>query len=186
MGDVSEKTAFSVKDVSNMQEHAELINGNLVITDKTTVSHGRAIKYISRAFEDYISSNNGTCEVFNENIALYCDELCNEAGNFYLPDVMVVCDKSGIKEDGIHTVPRFIAEITSPATRKADYNKKKDIYSEIGVPEYWIIDLQKKLVIKNILDNDVYLPMINYGSNTSVLSVDTYPGLEINLSKIFE
>ena len=106
--------------------------------------------------------------------------------NYYLPDIMVVCDKNGIKPDGVYATPRFVAEITSKSTRKDDYNSKREVYREIGVQEYWIIDLQKKLIIKNTLDDEVYLSeMVRY-PNTSWLNVDTYPGLNISLSAIFD
>ncbi|MCR5128710.1 MAG: Uma2 family endonuclease [Lachnospiraceae bacterium] len=36
-----------------------------------------------------------------------------------------------------------MAEVTSESTRKNDYGKKMITYSEIGVKEYWVVDLQR-------------------------------------------
>ena len=63
--------------------------------------------------------------MFSENAALFCNELSEEASKeFYLPDLMVVCDEAGIKDDGVHTAPLFVAEVTSDSTRRFDYGEK--------------------------------------------------------------
>ncbi len=179
IGDNFEK--YTVEEVSQMENHAELVDGKLVITDTTTVTHQRAVRKIVRALEQFINSNNGNCEVFAENIALYCNELCDSTDNFFLPDVMSVCDKSGVKEDGVHIAPKFVAEVTSVSTRRQDYIEKMSIYAKIGVEEYWIIDLQRKMVVRYVKDNDFIPEMLS-----SPIPVHSYPGLEIDLSDVFE
>ena len=176
---------YTIEEVSRMENHAELVDGKLIITDKTTVTHQRAVREIVRALEQFIDSNKGSCEVFAENIALYCNELCDSIDNFFLPDVMSVCDKSGIKDDGVHTVPGFVAEITSVSTRKQDYIEKMAVYAKIGVQEYWVVDLQRKIVVRYLKDNEFIPEMVSYSLFSSI-PVHTYPNLEIDLSGIFE
>ena len=176
---------YTVKEVSQMGTHAELIDGKLVITDMTTVTHQRAVREIRRALEQYLDSNNGNCEVFTESVALYCNELCDNADNFFLPDVMAVCDKSGIKDDGVHIAPIFIAEVTSASSRKQDYIEKMAVYAKIGVQEYWVVDVQRKSVVRYLADNEFIPEMISYPLSSSI-PVHSYPDLEINLSRIFE
>ena len=149
-------------DAFNTESHTELINNTPITTNKTTVAHNRAVGQIRRALEQFIESNNGNCEVFSENVALYCDELCNNRGNLFLPDVMSVCDETGIKDDGIHVTPRFIAEVTSISTRKQDYIDKMAIYTQIGVEEYWVIDLQRKVVVRYLADNEYVPELLTY------------------------
>lgn len=176
---------YTIEDVAAMENHAELIDYKLVIEDRTTVAHNNAVVTITSALDHFIRNNSGNCRVFSENIALYCDELGAGEGNFFLPDVMSVCEDSGIKDDGVHTAPRFVAEITSPSTKKQDYIEKMAGYSKIGVQEYWIVDLQRKVVVRYLSDND-FLPEIFTYPNISELSVYTYPGLKIELNRIFE
>ena len=97
---------------------------------------------------------------------------------------MVVCDKSGIKEDGVHTAPLFVAEITSDSTKKNDYGIKMYVYGEIGVKEYWIVDLQRNAVVKYVQERGFIPEMAMYPS-ISELAVDVYPGLTIDLAKVF-
>jgi len=175
---------YTIEEVSRMENHAELVDGKLIITDKTTVTHQRAVREIARALEQFIHSNKGNCEVFTESIALYCNELCDSTDNFFLPDVMSVCDKSGIKDDGVHTAPRFVAEVTSVSTRKQDYVEKMAVYAKIGVQEYWVVDLQRKLVVRYLSENE-FVPEVVTFSHTKKMHVHTYPSLEIDLSQIF-
>jgi Uma2 family endonuclease len=178
-------SGYSIKEVSAMENHAELVDGNLVVTDKTTVAHNNAVTEISIALKQFIRDNNGECKVFTENVALYCNELCNNDSNFFLPDVMSVCDTDGIKDDGIHTVPKFVAEITSAATRKYDYGKKMIVYGDIGVQEYWVVDLQRRVIVRYLQDNDFAPEIIAY-SNVESISVKSFPHLEIPLANIFD
>lgn len=178
-------TEYSIKDVAERNDHAELIKGVLVVTDKTSVSHNNAVLEIATALRQFIASNNGKCKVFTENVALYCNELCDDAQNLFLPDVMTVCDETGIKDDGVHTAPIFVVEVTSESTKKNDYGRKMVIYSDIGVKEYWVVDLQRKVVVRYLSENEFSPEVIAYPL-TVKLSANIYPSLEIELSKIFE
>ena len=76
---------------------------------------------------------------------------------YFVPDLAVVCDKSKIKEDGIHGAPDFVAEILSPSTQKRDIGIKKEIYEKFGVGEYWIIHPLEKSIEVYILSDGKYV-----------------------------
>jgi Uma2 family endonuclease len=72
------------------------------------------------------------------------------------PDVMVIFgvepggrDSYIIEQEG--AVPSVIFEMTSPGTKNEDKGKKKDLYANLGVQEYWLFD-PKGEWIKNKLD----------------------------------
>ena len=173
----------TVQDVAHMENHAEMIDGKVVVTDQTTVTHQRAVSIIRRALESFIEKRKGQCEVFTETVALFCNELCDSSNNLFLPDVMVVCNQTGIKEDGIHTVPKFVAEVTSPSTKRRDFTEKLTVYAKIGVEEYWVVDLQKNTVVRYLSDND-FMPEIMQLSAS--IPVHTYTGLKIDFSPILK
>lgn len=176
---------YTISQVEKMEGHVEIVNGEMVIQNKTTISHNRAVSIISTALNNYISANNGKCEVFTENVALYINELLDDDKNFFLPDVMIVCDPEKIDNKGVHTTPLFVAEITSESTRINDYNIKLDIYKKIGVREYWIVDLQRKVVYKYVPasdGSDGYIPETYFYPHN--IEVSVYPNLSIDLSKV--
>jgi Uma2 family endonuclease len=64
------------------------------------------------------------------------------------PDVMVIMNENNniIREDGIHGAPDIVFEILS-GNRTHDTLKKKTLYEEAGVKEYFIVDPSDKTVI---------------------------------------
>ena len=135
------------------------------------------------SFQD---NRNLDFEVFTSNVALYCNELHGDDNkNFFLPDVMVVCDRKGIREDGIHVVPTFVAEITSKESKPIDFNQKMHVYVDIGVQEYWVVDLQRKRIVRYLSEDPFYPEEFLY-SDTKTMIVQSFPGLEVDLTGIFE
>ena len=50
-------------------------------------------------------------------------------------------------------------EVLSPSTRRKDMTVKLNKYSEAGVREYWIVDIDNRKVIVYLLDGDM-IPMV--------------------------
>ena len=154
------KTGYTIQEVEQMEEHAELVGGALVIEDRTSVTHNQAVLEIAATLKEYLRKNGKDCLVTTENVALYCSELSEDADReFYLPDVMVVCDREKVDEKGVHTAPLFVAEVSSESTRKNDQGIKMLTYRSIGVREYWVVDTDRKFVARYLLMEDgTYFP----------------------------
>ncbi len=151
---------WTVAEVAEMEGHVELVDGRLVIEDRTSWEHNQIATTIQMELEQYIRSHHGACVTARENVALYVNEIDSDLGNnFFLPDIMVICrNPDRIDSRGVHTVPDLVVEITSETTKRDDYTTKLYIYAKIGVLEYWIVDIQRKMVVKYRADD--YQPMI--------------------------
>ncbi len=101
------------------------------------------------------------------------------------PDLCIICDPSKIDEAGCLGAPDFIIEILSPSTRSKDIHEKFNLYEEFGVSEYWIVDPAGQIVDKFVLENEKYQLKGKFTVGDTV-SVHTLPGLEIDLTEIFE
>ena len=121
----------------------ELIDGNLIISEMAGVSHQRMVKKLGRAISDFIDEKNGRCEVFDVGVNVYLDE--NEY-TLVIPDITVICNPDRITEKGIEGAPDFVIEVVSPSTRQTDYHKKLHKYMDVGVTEYWIVDMDREMV----------------------------------------
>ena len=166
-----------LKAAEQSEQHMELVDGEAIIEDHTSPKHNAFVLEIAQSLRQYVKDHNGQCKVAAQNVALYVNEILNDDLNFFLPDVMVVCNPGKIDEKGAHTVPLFVAEVTSEGTRKNDYNGKLEVYRKIGVEEYWVVDIQQNRVVIYSKSMD-YIP--KFVQNPAKLCVSVYPGLIIS------
>lgn len=54
------------------------------------------------------------------------------------PDLLVACG-SGLRSSHHEGPPDLVVEIASPSTYRHDRMRKLDLYSRMGVPEYWLV-----------------------------------------------
>lgn len=128
----------------------ELINGEIVLmAPSPTTSH----IFISENILTYLRNKlkGKKCLAMGDGHKVYLTEK-----DRFIPDAMIVCDKSIIKEDGIHGVPDLVVEILSRSTAKRDKDYKKRVYEKCGVKEYWIVDGKAKQVEVYHLTNNVF------------------------------
>ena len=59
--------------------------------------------------------------------------------NLYIPDAMIVCNRSILHDDAVYGSPDLVVEVLSPSTAKNDRGPKMRHYAEAGVKEYWIV-----------------------------------------------
>jgi Uma2 family endonuclease len=126
----------------------EMINGKVVTMAPAGISHQRVGLRVQRIFDRYLDGKS--CEVFYD-VYIYLP-----GENKVAPDIMVVCDKSIVKENSIHGTPDLIAEVLSPGTAARDRGEKKDLYEKHGVKEYWIVDAKNRFIEVYLLDNGKY------------------------------
>lgn len=125
----------------------ELIDGKLVMmSPRPAINHNRISANIHNIFYTYLKGK--PCEVFADGVDLYLS-----ATNRFIPDCMVVCDKSKVKVNGIYGAPDLVVEVLSPGTAKNDRSKKKQAYEAAGVKEYWIANPADKTVEIYLLQN---------------------------------
>jgi Uma2 family endonuclease len=100
------------------------------------------------------------------------------------PDIIIVCDKTKIKTNGIEGAPDVIFEVISPATGLKDKRIKKKLYEESGVKEFFIVSPFDLVVEKFILKDGKYstAEIINWDEKLKIDSIE----LEIELKEVFE
>lgn len=82
--------------------------------------------------------------------------------NVYRPDVFFVANeqKNILGDDGyVHGSPQLVIEFLSSGTSKYDKTKKKEMYAQYGVQEYWLIDPQTLRCTGYINENNVFKPL---------------------------
>nr|MDT0664330.1 Uma2 family endonuclease [Micromonospora sp. DSM 115978] len=72
------------------------------------------------------------------------------------PDLSVVRAETLLPGERFAAVPVLAVEILSPSSLGVDKLLKRDVYARLGVPRYWIIDLDRPSVTVLELDDGAY------------------------------
>lgn len=101
------------------------------------------------------------------------------------PDISVVCNAEKLDERGCRGAPDLVIEILSPSTASYDAIVKRPRYERAGVREYWLVDPANRIVTIQTRQADGTFGRITYFSADDHLSTDLFPGLDIDLSRVF-
>ena len=99
------------------------------------------------------------------------------------PDIVVVCDKGKIGEEGCRGAPDLVVEILSPSNTAIEMERKRRLYMEAGVREYWVVDPVNKGMAVYLFSNGAV--SVNTYKSTGAVPVAVLPGLEILLEQVF-
>lgn len=124
-------------------ERAELIDGEMFMMASPGCRHEDAVIWLSSTIFNYIQRKKGKCRVHVSNFAVFPKK---DNRNYVEPDVTVVCDRDKLDNVGCNGAPEWVIEVVSPSSVKMDYERKKKLYQESGVEEYWIVDTEKEKV----------------------------------------
>lgn len=109
------------------------------------------------------------------------------------PDISLLCGFRHRKKLCYTDVPRFIAEVLSDSTEKTDRGEKMDVYSTVGVQEYWLIDWRVTggRVERYMLDDSgekYLLHDIVSGENNpdTELNIISFPQIHFKMSDLME
>ena len=170
---------YTIEDIYNLPEgeRAELIDGQIYSMAPPGRKHQKICGELFTIINNYIKSNNGSCEPYMAPFAVYLDEKTN---TYVEPDISVICDKSKLDDRGCNGAPDWIIEIVSPGSRRMDYYTKLFKYRTAGVREYWIVDPEKnRTMVYNFESEDT----IEYSFSDSI-KAGIYDNLIIDFSKL--
>lgn len=128
----------------------ELINGEVVVMSPASTGHAYIADNILMIFKQYLKGKR--CVPFGDGVLVHLTDK-----DKFVPDVMVVCDRSKIKRTHIDGAPDLVVEVLSPGTAKNDKGYKKEIYASSGVPEYWIVSPKGKFIEVYLLKDGRYV-----------------------------
>ncbi len=85
----------------------------------------------------------------------------------------------------VEGVPDFIIEILSPSNANYDRETKFNLYQQVGVPEYWLVNYEAKTVECFNLVEDSYISSGSYSGNDIATSVQI-SGFEVKIDLLFD
>jgi len=137
------KRRWTVADLRELPDDGnryEVIDGELFVTPAPTFRHQRAVGLLYRLLCDYLA-----VERIGHALFAPADVTFSE-GRGLQPDLFVTPLVDGRPPERFEDAGRLLlaAEVLSPSTARADRVKKRRVYREEGVAEYWIVDLDAR------------------------------------------
>lgn len=135
-------TAELVRAMPDDGNRYELIEGQLLVTPAPRGLHQVAVRELMRRLDPWVSATPGVDLLFSPaDLSLGEDELLQ-------PDLFVYRTAAGtqLRDWSDITALLVVVEVLSPSTARYDRQLKRRRYQRAGVPEYWIVDLDARVV----------------------------------------
>ena len=160
----------------------ELDDGALYIMPRPRLSHQSAQVVLTYHFESYFRGfEEPPGEVYtNVNVALP-----SELPRLFAPDLTIVLrsDRAVSGDLMVEGVPSIVIEILS-TDRNRDLVRKRQVYEEAGIPEYWILDELNQTAQQLELRDGQYVERAALTADDTLTS-PLLPGLVIPLADVF-
>ena len=121
-------------------EKGNLIDGRAILDMSASIRHQLIERFLLILLQGY-ASEKGLGQALASRVLVRIDER-----NGFEPDVLFVRqDRLYILgERDVQGAPDLAVEIVSPSSRRDDRGAKFDGYERVGVPEYWLVDPERR------------------------------------------
>ena len=135
-------TADMVRALPDDGNRYEVVDGELLVTPAPTATHQRAVTQFLVLLEEYARTSG-----IGEALTSPADWELDPHG-MVQPDVFVqgYVDGRPARAWNSGAPLLLVVEILSPGTARADRTIKRRRYQRAGIPEYWIVDLDGRVV----------------------------------------
>ncbi len=171
-------TAERVRALPDDGNRHELVSGELVMTPSPRGVHQVAIAAMIKRLTPWLGATGiGHVLMSPADISLGEDEILQ-------PDLFVYATATGrvLRDWSDISALLLVVEVTSPSTARYDRTLKRLRYQRARVPEYWIVDLDARL-IERWRPDDARPEIL--AERMTWQPVEGEPGLEIELVRMF-
>jgi Uma2 family endonuclease len=160
----------------------ELIDGELVEVEVPTVDHEGVVFNIAGFLGPWAREHGGRGLTSGYKVRV-------SARSGVMPDLQFYRSGNEISADQKQGLVRgradLVVEVVSPSSRRYDRVTKLGWYARLGVPEYWIVDLEARTLERLVLHDGTYVIAASL-EGEEIFRPETFEGLEIPLAKIWE
>jgi Uma2 family endonuclease len=142
-------TAEMVRALPDDGNRYEVIDGELFVTPSPALRHQDAVLAMASLIRPYVNANGIGHVVVSPADVTFDD------GSLVQPDVFVTPLVGGRRPREWSEVKTLLlaVEVLSPSTARADRRVKLRLYQRQRVPEYWIVDVDARLIERWRLDD---------------------------------
>ncbi len=168
------------------EERWEIIDGEaFAMTAAPALDHQELLAELVTQFRTFLRGK--PCRIFPDPDVILprADEADDQVRTVVRPDLVVVCDPAKMDGKRIRGGPDLAIEILSPATASHDCLRKRRLYEQAGVREFWLVHPADRIVTVFHLGSDGTYGKPLYHDRESKVAVSVLPGLEIDLGLLF-
>lgn len=120
----------------------EVVDGELLVTPAPALPHQEAVQALSRRIHPFVEAHR------IGRVLLSPADIEFDQRTLVQPDLFVAPLVEGRRPRSWREIRTLLlaVEVLSPSTARADRQVKRRRYQRHGVPEYWIVDLDARLV----------------------------------------
>lgn len=135
-----EWTADDLQDMPDDGQRYEVIDGELFVTPSPSANHQKALSVLFRLIADYVDRERIGDTFFSPSDITFSPRRAVQ------PDLFVVPLVAGRRPREFRDMKHLLlaVEVLSPSTARLDRVKKRGLYREEGVEEFWIVDLDAR------------------------------------------
>ncbi|NWO13154.1 Uma2 family endonuclease [Virgibacillus sp.] len=178
----------SLKKFYQMREQTdqllEYIDGVVYMSPSPSTVHQRLSMRLAAQLYNLLES--GDCEVFS---APFDVKLSNEnipGDKVFIPDLSVICDKSGLDDQQYTGAPTMIIEIISPSNQAHDLIIKLNLYMQYGVKEYWIVNPLLNTIMVYALNEKAKYEQKDIVREKGIVTSSVLPDFSVDAEKFFQ
>lgn len=163
----------------------EFIDNVVYMSPSPSTKHQIVSANLFDEFRNYFKKTN--CLVLAAPFDVFLENEESKYKKVVVPDITVMCDKTGLKDNGYVGVPTIIVEILSTSNtenKSRDTVVKFNLYARYGVREYWVVDPTEKIITIYELTEDRHY-------KTHITAIDgevgssLFDGLAVKVEDIF-
>ena len=161
-------------------ERYELLDGELIMVPAPGTGHQIVAMELGTLLHVFVKAR-GLGRVFSAPYDVVLSET-----NVVQPDLLFIANERThiITPDNVQGPPDLVVEILSPSTANRDRTRKRALYAQYGVPEYWLVAPDARTVTVLRLGAAGFTVVAHYGAGETLTS-PTLPGFTANLDDIF-
>ena len=155
----------------------EIIGGQFVVSASPILKHQRVSGRLFDLLLDLERAGLGQVYAAPTDVRLFPHEIV------VLDLVFITTARLGILTEAlIDGAPDLVIEILSPSTSELDRGKKAALYAAAGVPEYWLVNPERRTILPQTLVDRAYEPIpMSEGVVRSVV----LPQLVVDVAALF-
>ena len=134
---------YTVADLHAMPDDGkkyELVHGELLVSPSPRMLHQQLVTRLIRVLDEYL-------DVYAVGKVYAGGDVQDGDDSLVIPDLLVIDLEDARTLDWARIkTPLLVIEVLSPSHARNDRFTKRRLYQEIGVPLYWIVDAEAKVV----------------------------------------